>query len=140
MKRLLIVEDEANERFTLARLLELAGYEVSALPDASGALAQLREGDWHALITDDGLQLQWCNERYLAVPSTASVRLWKDSRNALLPGAIAAPCASYTPKERLQLPRQSMPAQERVHNPATARLFSGRRQRRFGDHLSTHRT
>lgn len=56
----------------------------------------------HALITDDGLQLQWCNERYLAVPSTASVRLWKDSRNALLPGAIAAPCASYTPKERLQ--------------------------------------
>lgn len=63
MKRLLIVEDEANERFTLARLLELAGYEVSALPDASGALARLQEGDWHALITDvmmpglDGLSL-----------------------------------------------------------------------------------
>lgn len=63
MKRLLIVEDEANERFTLARLLEFAGYEVHTLPDAGEALQKLHEGNWHALITDvmmpghDGLSL-----------------------------------------------------------------------------------
>ena len=56
----------------------------------------------HALITDDGLELQWRDEAYLAVPSTASVRLWKDSRSALLPEVAASPCASYTPKERFQ--------------------------------------
>jgi len=63
MKRLLIVEDEANERFTLARLLEFAGYEVHTLPHAGQALDHLTHGDWHALITDvmmpgvDGLSL-----------------------------------------------------------------------------------
>ncbi|MBL8604644.1 MAG: response regulator [Myxococcales bacterium] len=63
MRRLLLVEDELNERFTLSRLLEAAGYEVVALPDASKAMGVLGEGDWYALITDvmmpgtDGLTL-----------------------------------------------------------------------------------
>lgn len=53
------------------------------------------------LLTDDGLELRWSDGGYLALPSHPAVRLWDDSRDALLPNDVAtAPAVSYTPKGR----------------------------------------
>jgi len=56
----------------------------------------------YRFLTDDGLQLEKCNGSYLAKPSHPSIRLWEDSRQALIPGTTrAAPPVDYTPKSRL---------------------------------------
>lgn len=53
------------------------------------------------LVTDDGLELAWHEDHYRVRPSQAAVRLWKDSRHALLPSsALPAPAVSYTTKQR----------------------------------------
>lgn len=53
-------------------------------------------------LTDDGLQLEAAGEGYLAHPSHPSIRLWDDSRHAVMPEtARAAPPVDYTPKARL---------------------------------------
>jgi len=52
-------------------------------------------------LTDDGLQLEWCGNRLMVLPSHPSVRLWEDSQTALIaPGAAVAPPVDYTPKTR----------------------------------------
>lgn len=51
------------------------------------------------LLTDDGLELRDSREDVFAIPSAASVRLWQDSQDALLPRAVQpAPAVSYTRK------------------------------------------
>jgi DNA-binding response OmpR family regulator len=63
MMRVLLVEDDDNERFTLTRVLERAGFEVEALPRGAEALAALARHRCDAVITDlmmpgvDGLSL-----------------------------------------------------------------------------------
>lgn len=53
------------------------------------------------LITDDALELEWDKDRPHAVPSHPSVRLWDDSRDALLPeDATTTLPPSFTTKER----------------------------------------
>lgn len=53
-------------------------------------------------LTDDGLQLDKTAGGYLIQPSHPSIRLWDDSRQALIPDtAPAAPAVDYTPKSRL---------------------------------------
>ena len=53
-------------------------------------------------LTDDGLQLKAVAGGYLALPGHPSIRLWDDSRQALIPDtAQAAPPLDYTPKARL---------------------------------------
>ena len=52
MKRILVVEDDENERFTLARVLERAGCTVVSLPRADNVLEALAEAPYDALITD----------------------------------------------------------------------------------------
>jgi len=53
-------------------------------------------------LTDDGLQLEKGPGGYLIQPSHPSIRLWDDSRQALIPEtAQAAPAVDYTPKSRL---------------------------------------
>ena len=55
----------------------------------------------HALITDDGVELQWTDDRCMALPSHPAVRLWQDSSHALLAGnADSLPPVSYTSKGR----------------------------------------
>lgn len=61
--KLLLIEDDDNERFTLARVLEHAGYEVVALSRADEALGLIDDGGFHAVVSDvmmpgtDGLSL-----------------------------------------------------------------------------------
>ena len=52
MKRVLIVEDDANERFTLSRVLERVGYAVTAVATAEEAIAALPGMDSHAVVSD----------------------------------------------------------------------------------------
>lgn len=53
-------------------------------------------------LTDDGLLLEKEHGGYLVHPSHPSIRLWDDSREALIPEtAHAAPPVDYTPKARL---------------------------------------
>jgi hypothetical protein len=52
-------------------------------------------------LTDDGLQLEKGPDGYLIQPSHPSIRLWDDSRQALIPDtAQAAPPVDFTPKSR----------------------------------------
>ena len=56
----------------------------------------------HRFLTDDGLQLRAAAGGYLALPGHPSIRLWDDSRLALIPESTpAAPAVDYTPKSRL---------------------------------------
>lgn len=63
MTRVLLVEDDDNERFTLTRVLERAGFEVDALPRGAEALSALAAHRCDVMITDlmmpgvDGLSL-----------------------------------------------------------------------------------
>jgi hypothetical protein len=53
------------------------------------------------LLTDDGMELAIDAGQFLVRPAHPSVRLWEDSRRALLPeDARRAPPLSYTVKER----------------------------------------
>lgn len=78
----------------------------------------------HRLLTDDGLELRQSDETLLALPNQPSIRLWEDSRAALLPAtAQPLPAVSYTSKARFQvdqlLPFADTPA------PLHAALFLG---------------
>ena len=56
----------------------------------------------HRFLTDDGLQLEKRPGGYFIQPSHPSIRLWDDSRQALMPEtAQAFPPVDYTPKSRL---------------------------------------
>lgn len=63
MPRVLLVEDEDNERYTLTRVLERAGFQVTALPRGNDALDALDATPHDFVITDlmmpglDGLTL-----------------------------------------------------------------------------------
>lgn len=60
---ILLIEDDDNERYTLTRVLERAGYTVVPLGRADDALGILSETTFHAVISDvmmpgtDGLSL-----------------------------------------------------------------------------------
>jgi hypothetical protein len=54
-----------------------------------------------AFLTDDGLQLEWRDERLLALPSQPSIRLWADSQLALIAESVpSGPAVEYTTKAR----------------------------------------
>lgn len=56
----------------------------------------------HQFLTDDALQLEARGDTYFVQPSHPSIRLWDDSRSALIDdGVQSAPSADYTPKSRL---------------------------------------
>lgn len=53
-------------------------------------------------LTDDGLQLEWIGQNLTVIPSHPSIRLWDDSREALLSdSAVFAPSLEFTSKARL---------------------------------------
>ncbi len=54
-QRILVVEDDADIRLLLCRLLEREAYEVAAVSDALGAMEQLGAGDPDLVLLDVGL-------------------------------------------------------------------------------------
>lgn len=56
----------------------------------------------HLLLTDDGMELAEADAAFMVKPAHPSVRLWEDSRTALLPeDARRAPALPYTVKQRI---------------------------------------
>lgn len=61
--RILVVDDEEQIRTLFRRILEEVGYSIKTVSSAYGALMELREGSYEALITDlsipdmDGFEL-----------------------------------------------------------------------------------
>jgi hypothetical protein len=56
----------------------------------------------HAFLTDDGLQLEKRADAYWVQPSHPSIRLWDDSRDALVHAdAVLSPPVQYTHKSRV---------------------------------------
>lgn len=75
MPRVLLVEDDDNERYTLGRVLERAGFQVTALPRGNDALDTLAATPCDFVITDlmmpgvDGLSLaRRVHERFPTLP------------------------------------------------------------------------
>lgn len=88
---------------------------ASAVEIENSAVAFMGESGWgkstlaasfctsgHRLLTDDGLLLEKDSRGYFVTPSHPSIRLWNDSRQALIPkNTPAAPTIDYTPKAQL---------------------------------------
>lgn len=87
-----------------ASALSMHGMAVAFLGESGrgkSTLATFLAQRGHPLLTDDGLELRFEGDTLLALPNQPSVRLWEDSRDALLPAdATPQPAVSYTSKER----------------------------------------
>src|ERR1700722_2248867 len=76
MARILVVDDEADERFLLRRAFERAGHEVSEADDGAAALAIARDSPPDLIVTDlmmpimDGVELI---RRLRSDPATAGI-------------------------------------------------------------------
>ncbi len=87
-----------------ASALSVRGEGVAFLGESGrgkSTLATFLAGRGHPLLTDDGLELREDDGGIWALPNRPSVRLWEDSRAALLPpDATPLPAVSFTRKER----------------------------------------
>lgn len=102
MIRILLAEDEEAMRTYLARALESAGYEVSAVDRGTAAVPLLQSGDYDLLLSDivmpemDGIELaQRCAEisprtKVIFITGFAAVSL-KASRDAPLAKVLSKP-------------------------------------------------
>lgn len=88
-----------------ASAVELGGNGVAFMGESGrgkSTLATSFATNGFRLLTDDGLQLHWSEERCLVTPSHPSVRLWEDSEDALIHNSVTkAPAVDYTSKVRL---------------------------------------
>lgn len=92
-----------------ASALAIQGEAVAFLGESGrgkSTLATFLARCGHPLLTDDGLELQQAGDTLLALPNQPSIRLWEDSRTALLPATAAPlPAVSYTTKARFHADR-----------------------------------
>jgi hypothetical protein len=88
-----------------AGAIEISDFSVAFIGDSGrgkSTLAASFAASGYRFLTDDGLQLEKEGCAYLAKPSHPSIRLWDDSRDAIVPHATnSAPPVDYTPKTRL---------------------------------------
>jgi len=88
-----------------ASAIEVGNFAIAFLGlsgHGKSTLAASLSTSGHRFLTDDGLQLEKIDGTYFAKPSHPSIRLWDDSRRALIPDTTrAAPPVDYTPKSRL---------------------------------------
>lgn len=82
----------------------LNGYSMAFLGRSGkgkSTLAAAFAGAGARFLTDDGLRIEWAGDGLIVLPSHPSIRLWSDSREALIhdPPQVAPP-VSYTSKQR----------------------------------------
>ena len=93
MARILVVEDESDQRFLLRRIFERAGHEVSDAGDGAAALRAVRESAPDLVVTDmmmpvmDGMELIRCLR---GDPATADIPVLASSADPQLAGAADA--------------------------------------------------
>src|SRR6266700_2656088 len=93
MARILVVDDEPDERFLLRRMFEREGYEVLDASDGAAALAIVRESPPDLILTDmmmpvmDGAELI---RRLRCEPATAGTPILAASGASHLAGAADA--------------------------------------------------
>ena len=89
MSRILVVDDEPDQRFLLRRLFERAGHEVSDAADGAAALRAVRAHPPDLVVTDvmmpvmDGVELIRCLR---GDPATAHIPILAASGDAHLAG------------------------------------------------------
>lgn len=88
-----------------ASAVELDGGAVAFIAESGrgkSTLAASLATDGCALLTDDGLVVEGCAKGFDVLPSHPSIRLWEDSRTALMaPAARSSPALQYTTKARI---------------------------------------
>lgn len=93
MSRILVVDDEPDQRFLLRRTLQRAGHEVSEANDGAAALRAVRESAPDLVVTDvmmpvmDGAELIRCLR---GDPATAHIPILAASGDIHLAGAADA--------------------------------------------------
>jgi len=93
MPRILVVDDEPDQRFMLRRIFERAGHEVTEVGDGAAALAVVRESPPDLVVTDmmmpvmDGAELI---RRLRCEPATAGIPILAASGASHLAGAADA--------------------------------------------------
>ena len=114
MPRILVVDDEPDQRFMVRRIFERAGHEVADAPDGAAALACVREWPPDLVVTDimmpimDGAELI---RRLRCEPATAGIPILAASGDAHL--ADAADAVVTKPYSWQQLRRSRRCAVER---------------------------
>ncbi len=87
-----------------ASAVEVSGAAAAFLAESGrgkSTLAASFATGGHRFLADDGLVVEAAGTGFTALPSHPSLRLWEDSRQALVAGAAAAPPVQYTEKARL---------------------------------------
>jgi CheY-like chemotaxis protein len=93
VSRILVVDDEPDQRFLLRRILQRAGYEVSEATDGGAALRAVQESLPDLVVTDvmmpvmDGVELIRCLR---GNPATAHIPILAASGDSHLAGAADA--------------------------------------------------
>src|ERR1017187_7344036 len=93
MARILVVDDEPDQRFLLRRILQRAGHEVSEANDGAAALRAVRESAPDLVVTDvmmpvmNGVELIRCLQ---SDPATAHIPILAASGDTDLAGAADA--------------------------------------------------
>ena len=93
MSRILIVDDEPDQRFMLRRIFEQAGHEVTEAGDGAAALAMVREQAPDLVVTDmmmpvmDGSELIRCLR---GEPATAHIPILAATGDPRFAGAADA--------------------------------------------------
>jgi CheY-like chemotaxis protein len=93
VSRILVVDDEPDQRFLLRRILQRAGYEVSEANDGAAALLAVRESAPDLVVTDmmmpvmNGVELIRCLRDD---PATAHIPILAASGDTNLAGAADA--------------------------------------------------
>jgi CheY-like chemotaxis protein len=96
VSRILVVDDEPDQRFLLRRILQRAGYEVSEANDGAAALRAVRESAPDLVVTDvmmpvmNGVELIRCLRED---PATARIPILAASGDTHLAGAADAALA-----------------------------------------------
>jgi CheY-like chemotaxis protein len=93
VSRILVIDDEPDQRFLLRRIFERAGHEVGDARNGASALQAVRESAWDLVVTDvmmpvlGGVELIRCLR---GDPATAHIPILAASGDTHLAGAADA--------------------------------------------------
>jgi CheY-like chemotaxis protein len=104
MSRILVVDDEPDQRFLLRRIFERAGHKVSAAGDGAAALAAVRESPPDLVVTDIMMPVMGGVElirQLRGEPATAGIPILAASGDSHLASEADAVLAKPYPWQRL---------------------------------------